>query len=153
LAANPEALVIRTSWVISGTHPNFVSVMLRLASEGTVDVVTDQRGHPTLANDLARATAELAERKASGLVHVTNRGTATWFDLAKQVVELGGLDPAHVRPCTTEQFPRPAMRPANSVMESERLDEIGIRPLPDFRDGLAAIVERQMAALRAATQR
>jgi dTDP-4-dehydrorhamnose reductase len=137
LEANPESLVIRTSWVISGTHPNFVSVMLRLASEGTVDVVTDQRGHPTLATDLARATADLLERGASGVVHVTNQGTTTWFGLAKQVVELGGLDPSRVRPCMTEQFPRPAKRPANSV-------------LPDYRDGLDGIVERQTETMRAA---
>jgi dTDP-4-dehydrorhamnose reductase len=151
LGAHPETLVIRTSWVISGTNPNFVSVMLRLASEGTVDVVTDQRGHPTLAVDLAQATSELLERRVSGLLHLTNQGTATWFELARQVVQMGGLDPSRVHPCTTEQFPRPAKRPANSVMESERLDEIGIKPMPDYRDGLAAIVESQMAALRAAT--
>jgi dTDP-4-dehydrorhamnose reductase len=144
VAANPGVVVIRTSWVLSGTHSNFAATMLRLMSEGTVNVVDDQRGHPTLVDDLATATLAVLETDASGLLHLTNAGTTTWFGLAREVAEIAGIDVDRVQPITTEEYPLPAERPANSVLESVRLEELELTPLPHYRDRL----ERAVAELR-----
>lgn len=145
LEANPNALVIRTSWVISGTHPNFVATMLRLASEGReLAVVDDQHGRPTVAGDLARATLDAVEKRASGLLHLTNEDTTTWFGLARASIELAGLDPELIQPCRTEDYPTPAARPAYSVLGSERRDALGVDPLPHWQDSLPSLVSELM---------
>ena len=145
LAAHPQALVIRTSWVLSGTHPNFAATMLRLARQGGARVVDDQIGRPTLVDDLAAGTMRAVDAGAAGLLHLTNQGTLSWFDLAREVVDLAGMDPELIQPCTTAEFPKPAARPAFSVLGSERLGELGIEPLPHYRPALAAAVA-QLAA-------
>ena len=141
LATGGDELVIRTSWVISGTHPNFVATMLRLAGEGrTVTVVDDQRGCPTIVDDLARATLEALDRSMSGLLHLTNEGETTWFQLAREAVAEAGLDPELIQPCTTADYPTPAARPAYSVLGSER-----DRPaLPHWRESLSEVVAAQL---------
>ena len=83
LSVNPESLVVRTSWLLSGTHQNFASAMLRLAAAGGGRVVSDQSGHPTLVDDLAPAVLNAVDRGASGILHLTNRGATTWFGLAR----------------------------------------------------------------------
>jgi dTDP-4-dehydrorhamnose reductase len=143
LEANPNSVVIRTSWVVSGTHPNFVATMLRLASEGKeLAVVDDQHGRPTVAADLARVTLDAVEKRVSGLLHLTNEGITTWFGLARASIELAGLDPELVQPCRTEDYPTPAARPAYSVMESERRETLGLDPLPNWRESLPALVHQ-----------
>lgn len=144
LAADPTALVIRTSWALSGTHSNFVSTMLDLISKGSVRVVDDQVGRPTLVDDLATATMSAIDRGATGLLHLANQGEITWFGLAREVAEMAGLDPERVEPITTSEFPRPARRPANSVLDSERLDALGLDPLPHYRKALEQAVEHLM---------
>ena len=136
LAANPDTLVIRTSWVLSGTHPNFAATMLRLIGEGPVTVVDDQRGHPTFVDDLVAATLDAVEAGATGTLHVTNQGTTTWFGLAREVAELAGLDADRVQPVSTDEFPRPAPRPANSVLDSVRFDKFELAPLPHYHESL-----------------
>lgn len=142
LAADPEALVIRTSWVLSGTHPNFAATMLRLIEAGPVRVVDDQRGHPTLADDLAAGTLAALDAGATGLLHLTNDGVTSWCGLAREVAAMAGLDPARVEAITTAEYPTPARRPANSVLDSERLDELGVDRLPDYHASLQRAVER-----------
>lgn len=138
--ANPDCLVVRTSWVISGTHPNFVSTILRLVRERPISVVDDQHGSPTLADDLASHTLRLLDIAASGLVHATNEGATTWFRLAQAAAELAGIEPDRISPCTTAEFPRPAPRPANSLLASERYPEVGrLRP---WRESLPSAVEQ-----------
>ncbi len=84
LDLHPGTLVIRTSWVVSGTHPNFVATMLRLARRGEPwRVVDDQLGCPTVAGDLAAATAEAVDAGVTGILHMTNAGATTWFELAR----------------------------------------------------------------------
>ncbi len=113
LLSNPRTLIIRTSWVISRTHPNFVSTMLRLAREGReIKVVDDQRGCPTVADHLAVATIEALHRDATGLLHITNQGDTSWFHLAVAAITAAGLDPALVDPCPTSEYPTKAARPA-----------------------------------------
>ena len=143
LAANSKTLVIRTSWVISGTHPNFVASMLRLAGEGrSLRVVDDQHGCPTVAADLALATIDAMNLGASGVLHLTNQGATTWFDLARAAVMEAGLDPELVLPCTTAEYPTRARRPAYSVLGSERIVEIGVNPLPPWQDSLPPLVQQ-----------
>ncbi|MGH8874815.1 MAG: dTDP-4-dehydrorhamnose reductase [Acidimicrobiia bacterium] len=140
LAAHPDALVVRTSWVISGTHPNFVATMLRLAPERVLTVVDDQRGCPTVAADLAAATLRALEVGASGLLHLTNQGPTTWLGLARAALELAGIDPERVQPCATADYPTKARRPAYSVLGSERLEVLGIEPLPPWKATLPHLV-------------
>jgi len=136
LGASQETLVIRTSWLLSGTHPNFAATLLRLIAAGPVQVVDDQRGRPTFVDDLVAGTLDALEAGATGILHLANAGTTTWYDLAREIADLAGLDADRVRPATTDDFPRPARRPANSVLESVRLHELGLAPLPDYHESL-----------------
>ncbi|GAA4473145.1 dTDP-4-dehydrorhamnose reductase [Rhodococcus olei] len=132
LAADPSAVVVRTAWVYTGTGSDFVATMLRLERDrDTVDVVDDQVGSPTYAGDLADALLELATRpRVRGRVlHATNAGRASWFDLARAVFAGVGADPDRVRPCTTDRFPRPAPRPAYSVLSPASWAAAGLTPL------------------------
>lgn len=146
LDACPHALVVRTSWVISGTHRNFVATILRLADErDVVHVVADQRGKPTIAADLAAASLHALEAGAGGVLHFANEGATTWFDLAREAVRLGGGDPQRIQPCGTADYPTPARRPGYSVLGSERREDLGLPALPHWTASLPAVV----AALRA----
>ena len=139
--AYPESLVIRTSWVISGTHPNFVATMLRLAAErDSLRVVDDQQGCPTVTDDLAKATLQALNGGATGLLHLTNQGPTTWYRLAARAVEIAGLDVSKLAPCTTDEYPLPAPRPAYSVLGSERRSQLGLDPLPNWEESLPALV-------------
>jgi dTDP-4-dehydrorhamnose reductase len=138
LDTNPETLVIRTSWLLSTTHRNFLTVMLDRLAEGEVAVVDDQRGRPTFADDLAAATLHAVDIGASGILHLTNQGVATWYGLARAIADQAGIDPGRVLPTTAAVSERPALRPSNSVLDSERLGPLGIRPLPDWRITLAS---------------
>ncbi len=138
LAASPSAYVVRTAWVYGATGANFVKTMSRLERDReTVAVVDDQRGSPTWSRDLARGLVELARwAPPPGIYHCTNAGEATWYDFARAVFEELGADPGRVRPCTTAEFPRPAPRPAYSVLSDRSWRGAGLRPLPHWRDAL-----------------
>ncbi len=137
LEANPDALIIRTSWLLSGTHPNFALTMLRLLGKRDVSVVNDQFGRPTLVDDLARATLEAVDDGVTGVLHLANVGVTTWFELARQVADIAGLDSARVHPCATAEYPTLAARPPNSVLDSERLSS----PMPRYEASLTAAVQ------------
>ena len=147
LDANPEALVVRTSWLISGTHGNFVATMLRLAAERSVDVVDDQVGLPTIASDLVVGTLQAMRMGVHGILHLANEGPTTWYGLARHAVTLVGIDPRRVRPCSTADFPTDARRPTYSVLGSSRAGPCGLEPLPTWRDSLPAVVAEQMVRL------
>ena len=103
----------------------------------TVDVVDDQVGQPTWSADLAaRVVALVAADAPAGTYHGTSSGSCSWFDLARAVFELTGHDPGRVRPTTTAAFPRPAPRPAWSVLGHDAWTAAGLAPLPDWRDAL-----------------
>ncbi|MFQ5555716.1 MAG: dTDP-4-dehydrorhamnose reductase [Acidimicrobiia bacterium] len=140
LDAHPAALVVRTSWVLSATHRNFVATILRLVRERPLRVVADQHGCPTVAADLALATLAALEAGATGLLHLTNSGPTTWFGVARAAVEMAGLDPTRIEPCTTEEYPLPAPRPENSVLGSERRSALGVDPLRPWTESLPAVV-------------
>jgi dTDP-4-dehydrorhamnose reductase len=137
-AAGEQAWIIRTSWLFGETGHNFVRTMLRLGAErDEVAVVDDQRGAPTYAGHLAIAVRELVELPF-GVWHVAGGGEATWADLAEAIFEEAGIS-CRVRRIGTAELGRPAPRPANSVLRSERP---GAPQLPHWRDGLRACLER-----------
>jgi dTDP-4-dehydrorhamnose reductase len=120
LEVNPRSHVVRTSWLFGAGGSNFIATMLRLGAErDSVNVVDDQVGQPTYTGHLAYALLDLTEIEDFGVHHVTGQGSCSWYDLARYVFESAGVD-CEVEPCTTAEFPRPAPRPANSVLESER---------------------------------
>jgi dTDP-4-dehydrorhamnose reductase len=130
--------VVRTGWLYGAHGPNFVATMIRLAGEReTVDVVADQRGQPTWARDVAARIVALPDAAAPGIYHATNTGETTWYGLAKEVFRLLGADPERVRPTTTDRFPRPAPRPAYSVLGHDGWRRAGLAPLRRWRPALA----------------
>jgi len=142
-AAGPDALVVRTSWVCGFRGANMVKTILRLAAEhDRLAFVDDQRGHPTFADDLAVKALELLDTDLRGVVHVTNQGAVTWYEFAREVLTAAGQDPERVDPITTADLPRPAPRPANSVLDNAALRDAGISLLDDFRIPLRRLVER-----------
>jgi dTDP-4-dehydrorhamnose reductase len=129
-----DGWVVRSSWLFGPTGHNFLLTMLRLGAErDEVAVVDDQRGSPTYVGHLAEATKELLER-ADGVWHLAADGDCTWADFAEAIFDEAGAD-CRVRRITTAEFPRPARRPAYSVLRSERA---GAPRLPHWRDGLRA---------------
>lgn len=157
-AANPEHLIVRTSWVHSAVGSNFVKTMLRLAADrDAVSVVSDQIGSPTFAPHLAdalitMATAAVRRRNAGlpwGTYHATGSGEASWADLAEAVfaasVEYGGPS-ASVRRITTAEYPTAAPRPANSRLDCTALKAVFGLDLPDWKLGAVACVRENLAA-------
>lgn len=137
----PEAgYVLRTAWLYGAAGSSFVRTMIRLeGSRETVDVVDDQRGQPTWTRDLAERVVALGVSDAApGTYHATNSGETTWFGLAQAVFAELGADPSRVRPTTTAAFPRPAPRPAYSVLGHDRWDAVGLEPMRPWREALAA---------------
>jgi dTDP-4-dehydrorhamnose reductase len=140
LRALPAAHIVRTAWVYGGPGPNFVDTMIQLEqTRDTVDVVDDQIGSPTWVHDLAGALVALGSAEVPpGVLHYANAGQAAWFDLAREVFRLVGADPARVRPVPSAQFPRPAPRPAWSVLGTTSWTK---QDLPAPRDWRAALEE------------
>lgn len=141
LAALPDrTTVVRTAWVYGGPSANFVDTMLRLERErDTLDVVADQVGSPTWVRDLAGALVELgrADEPRSGVLHYANAGQASWFDLAQETFRLAGADPGRVHPVDSAAFPRPAPRPAWSVLSTAAWTGAGLPAPRPWREALA----------------
>lgn len=129
LTAHPGVLVVRTSWLLSLTHRNFLTTILDLLGQGEVSVVDDQRGRATFTDDLVQATMDAVEARVTGTLHLTNQGETSWYELAREIARLSGRDPDLVLPTTSADLDRPARRPANSVLDSERLTSSGIAEL------------------------
>lgn len=144
LASGGRASVVRTAWVYGQHGKNFVATMLSLADgDGHVDVVEDQRGSPTWSADLAAALVALGSSEApDGIYHVTNRGETTWYGLARAVFGGVGADPGRVRPTTTDRYPRPAPRPAYSVLAGERWDSHDLPTPRHWTEALAYALVR-----------
>ena len=135
-AAGGDHAIVRTSWLYGAGGGNFVDTILRLAGErDSISVVDDQLGRPTWTGDLAPALVACATAPATGIFHAAGQGSCTWFELARAALELAG-SPCRVEPTSTESFPRPAPRPANSVLDSERGAD-AVR-LGAWEDGLVA---------------
>ncbi len=139
----PDGLVVRTSWLVGRHGSNMAKTVLALLQAGRpLRFVTDQRGSPTVAHDLANTLVSLSLERRSGLFHVTNQGTTSWFGFACAVVESAGGDPSTVEPISTEELvpPRPAPRPRNSVLDNAALRLSGLALLPNWRVSVGALV-------------
>ena len=141
LEACSRAFIVRTAWLYGKTGHNFVKTIIKLATEKTrINVVYDQVGNPTNANDLAHHILKIAQGTDYGIYHVTGNGICSWHEFAVEIVRLSGLD-CEVAPVTTEEFPRPAPRPAYSAMENARLrDSVGDEMRP-WKEALAAFIK------------
>jgi dTDP-4-dehydrorhamnose reductase len=144
----PGATVVRTSWVCGEHGGNMVKTVLRLADRPELAFVDDQRGCPSFTADLAVGIRRLAAARVPGTFHLTNQGDVTWYEFVRDILAAAGHDPAKVRPIKTEQLdpPRPAARPANSVLDNAALRLAGFPLLPDYHEPLARLVERLTSA-------
>jgi len=145
--ADPSHTIVRTSWVCGAHGPNMVKTVLALIDQPELAFVDDQRGCPSFTADLAPALRRLAVARMAGTFHVTNQGPTTWYGFVRDVLELAGSDPSKVRPITTSELapPRPAPRPANSVLDNAALRHLGLPLLPHYRDALDRLVRELRA--------
>jgi len=137
----PDGLVVRTAWLFGHDGNNFVKTIMRLGEERPVlEIVADQRGCPTYAEDLAHALKRLVASDLRGICHVTNSGDCSWHEFAQAIVSQTAAKAA-VRPITTAQAGRPAKRPAYSVLSQDRF-AIHYSALPDWQDALSRFMKR-----------
>lgn len=138
--------IVRTSWVYGLHGHNFVKTMLKLGQEKLVlNVVNDQKGSPTYAVDLAAFLLELVQTEKYGIYHASNTGKCTWFEFAQAIFAeaeniWGQPYPVRVEPCKTKEFPRPAPRPQNSVMDHLSIRTNGLQDFRPWREGLRAFM-------------
>jgi dTDP-4-dehydrorhamnose reductase len=131
----PAVCIVRTSWLFGHGGKCFPATILKLAStRPEISVVNDQRGSPTFARDLASVLVQLCRASARGILHVTNAGDCTWYELATEIVRESGLSTT-VKPVTTAEFPRPARRPAYSVLSPDSLHAYNVC-MPGWQDAL-----------------
>jgi dTDP-4-dehydrorhamnose reductase len=135
--------IVRTSWVYGKYGSNFVKTMLRLAEErDRLKVVNDQVGSPTYTLDLAQFLLELVKTDHYGIFHVSNTGACSWYEFAKAIFEERGLH-VQVEPCATAEFPRPAPRPAYSVLDHGAIRAHGLKPLRPWREALRSFLQQK----------
>jgi dTDP-4-dehydrorhamnose reductase len=131
--ANSRHLIVRSSWLFGAGGGNFVETMLRVGRErDELRVVDDQIGCPTFTGHLAEAIVRLARTDDYGIHHLAGSGRCSWYEFAREIFERSGVD-CHVEPCTTDEYPLPARRPAWSVLGSEHGHS-----LPPWQEGLEA---------------
>jgi dTDP-4-dehydrorhamnose reductase len=163
-AANPRHIILRTAWVHAPFGHNFVKTMLRLgATRPELSVVDDQRGNPTYAPHLAAAVAAIAPQIRSapandtrwGIYHAVGGGETTWFGLAREVFACaeGTLPTPRLKAISTAEYPTPAGRPANSRLDTAKLEQTFGVTLPPWTDGVAACVAVIAAADGGSLQR
>ncbi|MBA4411243.1 MAG: dTDP-4-dehydrorhamnose reductase [Odoribacter sp.] len=146
---NPESLIIRTSWLYSAFGNNFVKTMVRLGNERSdVGVIADQIGSPTNAADLALAILTIISSVTNGkkpfvpgIYHYSNEGVASWYDFAKAIFEIAGIN-CLVKPIATEDYPSPVQRPPYSVMNKSKIKlNFGLK-IPHWRDSLVEFFQK-----------
>jgi dTDP-4-dehydrorhamnose reductase len=139
IAAHPAGTyIVRAAWLYGSGERNFAATMLRLAADHpTVSVVDDQLGQPTWTADLAAQIVTMLDADAPpAIYHGTSEGETTWFGFARAVFEEAGLDPERVRPTDSDSYPRPAARPAYSVLGHAGWARAGLAPIRPWREGL-----------------
>ncbi|RXT04503.1 dTDP-4-dehydrorhamnose reductase [Ammoniphilus sp. CFH 90114] len=142
-ALHSRFFIVRTSWVYGLHGANFVKTMLKLAEDKSeLNVVHDQIGSPTFTIDLACFIGELMLSDLYGVYHASNKGTCSWFEFAKAIFEEAHLTHMKVNPVTTAEFPRPAPRPAYSVMDHMAIRLNGLNDLPFWRDSLKRFIQQ-----------
>lgn len=137
-------VIIRTAWLYSPYGKNFVSTILRLATErDTIRVVSDQIGSPTYAHDLALVIRDISEGRiaAEGLYHYTNEGATSWYEFARAIVNIAGLE-CKVEACTTAEYGAKAPRPAYSVLSKAKISSVLEDEIPQWQVSLERCIKR-----------
>jgi dTDP-4-dehydrorhamnose reductase len=137
--------VVRTSWLFGPRGPNFVkTIATKLKAGETLDVVDDQRGCPTSTAALARGLIALLERGSAGIYHFCQPPAVTWFGFARAIADSLGVPAGRVRPTTSDRFPRPARRPANSVMATAKFERATGAAIPSWHGDLMAYLAGEL---------
>lgn len=135
--------IVRTSWLYGYYGHNFVKTIQKAGREkGVLKVVSDQVGNPTNASDLAYHLLKLVTSPETGIFHGTGRGICSWYDFAKKIIEYSGID-AVVNPCTTEEYPTPAHRPAYSALDHTHMDKAVRYEFRPWQEALKYFVDHE----------
>lgn len=144
LESGAQAAILRTAWLYGAYGKNFLKTMLRLTSKNPgkeFKVVNDQFGSPTCSHTLARQIQSVVNGRATGVFHATSEGYCTWYDLACAFLDEVGV-PHNFIPCSSDEYPTPAKRPINSILENSHAKQLGMNVFTDWRDELAAFVSK-----------
>ena len=147
-----SSYIFRTAWLYSSYGKNFAKTMVRLALQDSaeVSVVMDQIGQPTFAGDLANQMVDsILQRIPFGIYHGTNSGQGSWFEFAQEIFRLVGADVTRVKPVTSEAFPRPAKRPAYSVLGHDKWKDLGVEEMRDWTLALSEAMPNIFSAVKA----
>lgn len=142
-----RSFIFRTAWLYGAGGDNFVKTIRNLArkyapSNTPLRVVNDQFGTPTWTMDVCRQTFRMIGTKHFGLYHCTSEGECSWYDFAAEILRAANV-PVQVLPCTTAEFPLPAPRPANSVLENSGLKKLGLNVMPHWKEAFAAFLREE----------
>ncbi|MEI7851108.1 MAG: dTDP-4-dehydrorhamnose reductase [Kiritimatiellales bacterium] len=154
LESGADAAILRTAWLYGAHGKNFLKTMLRLAlqnPEREIRVVNDQFGSPTWSHTLARQIAAVVDAKAAGIFHATSEGYCSWYDLAGRFLQLMDV-PYRMAPCTTAEYPTPARRPKNSILENVALKRLGMNVFDNWETELKNFVLEHRALLISETR-
>ena len=147
-----RSYIFRTAWLYSSYGKNFAKTMVKLAlkDEADVSVVTDQKGQPTFADDLALQIVDSIQKEIPfGIYHGTNSGQGSWFEFAQEIFRLVGADVTRVKPVGSDAFPRPAKRPAYSVLGHDKWVRSGVDEMRDWKIALAEAMPAIVSAVKA----
>jgi dTDP-4-dehydrorhamnose reductase len=141
----PNGLVVRASWLFGTGGWNFVEAILKQAGEGKLrlSVVADQRGRPTATTDLSEAILALLQGGALGTYHFANRGEASWYEFARDILRMAGRGDVAVDPTDAATLGRPARRPAYSVLDTSKYERVTGRPIRHYTEALAEYLSRR----------
>ena len=145
IASGCNYVIIRTAWLYSEFGKNFCKTMLNLtATKPQLNVVFDQVGTPTYALDLAKAIATILKKPVSGIYHYSNEGVCSWYDFTKMIQEFSGQRGCDVRPCHSNEFPSPVVRPSYSVLDKTKIKQTFGVEVPYWTDSLKACIKNMM---------
>lgn len=141
-----KALVFRTAWLYSEYGRNFVKTMINLTStKPTLNVVFDQVGTPTYAQDLADAIVDIIEKREfegnEGIYHYSNEGVCSWYDFTKMIAEYAGNMVCDIQPCHSDEFPSPVARPSYSVLDKTKYKHTFGKKIPYWTDSLKVCIK------------
>ena len=141
----PNHLILRTSWLFGPNGNNFVRTIVNAARKGNpLRVVNDQKGSPSYSKDLAAHTLRMIAAGCRSTYHVTNSGYCTWYELASEAVAWAGMQSIPIAPVSSSEFPRPALRPANSVLANAHLQRDGLPLMRPWQAAIREYVERYL---------
>jgi dTDP-4-dehydrorhamnose reductase len=138
-------LIIRTSWLFGAGGSNFIRTIVNAARRGeSLRVVNDQRGSPSYTKDVASHTRKMIEWSCRATYHLTNSGSCTWYELSRKALDCLGTRSVSVTPVSTSEFPRPAPRPANSILANARLVQDGLPLMRPWQAAVQEYVEQEL---------